>query len=80
MAIISQEERSQYLRGFKWAITHTDGHVTSHKLLDYINRRTDRSIQHQVSIIGFLTFIGIIGSVATLGIFLFTKFKKIFLN
>jgi oligosaccharyltransferase complex subunit gamma len=44
IVVVPQEERSLYLRDYKWSITHTDGHVTAHKLLEYINKRTTRNV------------------------------------
>ena len=32
------------MREFKWVISSTDGHVTAHKILEFINRRTGRDV------------------------------------
>lgn len=45
-ALLNKDERLVYLKGFKWLITYTDGHVTSHKMLEYINKRTGRNVQY----------------------------------
>ena len=33
MAVVSNLEKPSYLKEYKWKITHTDGHVTTHKIL-----------------------------------------------
>ena len=38
------DEQKDYLKNFKWTISHTDGSVTSHKLLEFINKRTGRNV------------------------------------
>jgi len=80
MAIVPSEERLLYLRGFKWAITHTDGHVTSHKLLEYINPRTKRNVEFKVALLNVLSGLSILLSLAIGGFLIFRKFKPFFLN
>lgn len=38
------EERHVYLRKYTWMISYTDGHVTSHKILEFLNKRTLRNV------------------------------------
>lgn len=78
--ISSKEERQTYLKGFKWQITHTDGHVTSHKLLEYINKRTGRNVEHKVSLTDALTVIGTLFAAAAFFIIIFRQFRSFFLN
>jgi len=33
----NKESKRKYMQANKWFISHTDGHVTSHKILEYIN-------------------------------------------
>lgn len=33
MAVVSEIEKKAYHQKFKWAISHSDGHVTTHKML-----------------------------------------------
>ena len=72
--------RAIYLRDFKWMITLTDGHVTSHKLLEYINKRTGRQIEYKPQIGEVLTMISLLVGVIAGIVFLFRFFKFIFLN
>lgn len=43
-AIVPKESRNSYLRDFTWLISSTDGHVTAHKFLEFINKRTGRDV------------------------------------
>jgi oligosaccharyltransferase complex subunit gamma len=44
MAVVSDFERDSYLKEYKWWISHTDGVVTTQKILDFINKRTKKNI------------------------------------
>ena len=40
----TNEERQKYLRPYSWTISPTDGHVTTHKFLEFINKRIKRNV------------------------------------
>ena len=79
MAIVPSEERSQYLRDFIWKISSTDGVVTAHKFLEYINKRTGRSIQFKPTLQSVLTMISILIAIP-LVVYVLFKFCKKFIN
>ncbi len=45
MAVVSEVERRQYLQEFVWEISHTDNHVTTHKMLEFVNKRTKKVVE-----------------------------------
>lgn len=47
MAVVSQIEEKSYLKDYKWRISQTDGVVTTLKLLEFINKRTHKSIEYK---------------------------------
>jgi oligosaccharyltransferase complex subunit gamma len=68
------------LQKFKWAISYSDGHVTTHKMLEFINKRTERDVIYKPTLSTMLTtFFGFI-SVAAAGVFIYTKLKFIWTN
>jgi oligosaccharyltransferase complex subunit gamma len=80
MAVVSELEKKQYLQGFKWAISYSDGHVTTHKMLEFINKRTDRDVIYKPPLTTMLaTFFGFI-SVAAVGVLIYVKLKFIWTN
>lgn len=79
-AIVTKEARSTYLRDYIWLITSTDGHVTAHKFLEFINKRTGRDVKYKVNIATALMVVGILLGTILLGTMLFLKFNKFFLH
>ena len=77
---MSKEERQVFTKKFKWTITYTDGHVTVHKLLEYLNKHTGRNVEYTPSLIDALTVIGVLLGVAGGLIILFIALKPFWLN
>lgn len=75
MPLISEIEKKLYLQKFKWAISYSDGDVTTHKMLDFANQRTGYNIYYKPTlktmIFMFFGFIGIMG----LGVLVYTKLR-----
>jgi oligosaccharyltransferase complex subunit gamma len=44
MPLISEIEKKTYLQKYKWAISYSDGDVTTHKMLDFVNPRTATNV------------------------------------
>jgi hypothetical protein len=77
MAIISEMEKKQYLQKFKWAITYSDGDVTTHKMLDFANQRTGKDVPYKPTIKAMLTmFFGFI-FVTAIAALIYLKLKFI---
>ncbi|KAL4488805.1 hypothetical protein ABPG72_016458 [Tetrahymena utriculariae] len=79
-ALVSDSERNNFLKGFKWSISGSDGLVTHHKLLEYINKRTGREIEYQPPIQEVLRNLAILLILITLSIVVFRLYKSFFLN
>lgn len=60
IVFVPQEERERYLRDLKWGISFTDGTVTAHKFLEFINKRTGRSVQYKATPQEALMVIGVL--------------------
>lgn len=60
-------EKKLYLQKFKWAISYSDGDVTTHKMLDFVNQRTGHNVFYKPTfktmIIMFFGFIGVMGTI-----------------
>ena len=77
MAIVSEIEKKQYLQKFKWAISYSDGDVTTHKMLDFVNQRTGENVAYKPTFKTMVTmFFGFILVTAT-GAFIYVKMKAI---
>ena len=77
MAIVSEIEKKQYLQKFKWAISYSDGDVTTHKMLDFVNQRTGENVAYKPTFKTMVTmFFGFILVTAT-GAFVYVKMKAI---
>ena len=80
MAVVSDIEKKVYLQKFKWAISYTDGEVTTHKMLEFANQRTGRDIIYKPTVKTMLTtFFGFV-AIATIGVLIYTKMKAIWNN
>lgn len=44
LAQVDEIQRPIYLRDFTWQISNTDGQVTAQKILDFVNKRTNRNV------------------------------------
>lgn len=80
MAVVPETERRKYLQKFKWSISYTDGHVTTHKMLEFVNKRTDKDVVYKPTFSTMLkTFFGFI-AVAALGAFVYIKLRFLWTN
>lgn len=64
----------------KWTISYTDGTVTAHKFLEFVNKRTGRSVDYKASASEALTVIGVLLGALFLGALLFIVGRPLFLN
>jgi hypothetical protein len=75
MAVVSEIEKKIYLQGFKWSISHTDGHVTTHKMLEFVNKRTGKDVFYKPPLLTMLQmFFGFI-AVALVGVYAYTRLR-----
>ncbi|EGR34169.1 ubiquitin-conjugating enzyme family protein, putative [Ichthyophthirius multifiliis] len=79
-AVYSEEEKGNFLKIYKWQISGSDGHVTMHKLLEYINNRTGRNVEYKVTNINIIIGLTIFVCLMILTIIVFKTFKSFFLN
>jgi hypothetical protein len=69
-----------YLQQFKWSISHTDGHVTTHKMLEFVNKRTGKDVYYKPPFFTMIQmFFGFI-LVALAGVAIYTKLQAIWNN
>lgn len=80
MATLGSIERPIYMKDFLWQISNTDGVVNSQKLLEFVNKKTERNVVYKESILNLFIVLGFLGAFAFLGFTLFMKFKDFFLN
>ena len=77
MPLVSDIEKKTYYQKFKWAISYSDGDVTTHKMLDFVNARSGHSVMYKPTLKTMLTmFFGFI-SVTLVGVIIYTKLKWI---
>lgn len=77
MAVVSDVEKKMYLQGFKWSISHTDGHVTTHKMLEFVNKRTGKDVFYKPPLFTMLQmFFGFI-ALALAGVYVYTRMQFI---
>ena len=75
MAVVSEVEKKMYLQQFKWSISQTDGHVTTHKMLEFVNKRTAKDVFYKPPLLTMLQmFFGFI-AVALVGVYAYTRMK-----
>lgn len=75
MAVVSEVERKMYLQQFKWSISQTDGHVTTHKMLEFVNKRTGKEVFYKPPVLTmFQMFFGFI-ALALAGVYAYTQMK-----
>jgi oligosaccharyltransferase complex subunit gamma len=64
-----------YLQQFKWSISYTDGHVTTHKMLEFVNKRTGKEVFYKPPILTmFQMFFGFI-AVALIGVYVYARMQ-----
>lgn len=75
MPLISEIEKKQYLQKYKWAISYSDGDVTTHKMLDFVNQRTGHNVFYKPTFKTMIfMFFGFI-TVMTVGVLVYTKLR-----
>lgn len=67
----NSDERISFLRKYLWIITYTDGHVTSHKMLEFMNKRTMRNVVYKEPIINLVFVACVFGLIGFLGYMIF---------
>jgi len=80
LAYLDQASRPVFMRDYIWTISQTDGVVNSHKLLEYINKRTDRNIEHKEPIYNILIVVTLLALILLVLFALWNLFKSFFLN
>jgi cell division septation protein DedD len=75
MAVVSEMERRLYLQQFKWSISSSDGQVETHKMLEFVNKRTDKDVIYKPTVLTMCKmFFGFI-IVAVVGVLAYIKLK-----
>ena len=80
MSTIGSIEKPIYIKEFLWQISNTDGVINSQKLLEFINKKTERNVVYKESILNLFIVLFVLGGVGFVGFSLFMKFKSFFLN
>lgn len=77
MPLVSEIEKKLYLQKYKWAISYSDGDVTTHKMLDFVNQRTEYNVFYKPTLkTMILMFFGFIGVMAV-GVLVYTQLKSV---
>lgn len=63
------------MKGYVWAISSTDGHVTTHKMLDFVNKRTGKEVVYKPTFGMMLTTLSMFLLVTVVGVLMYTKLK-----
>jgi len=71
MAKLKEIEKNDYIKNHLWQITGTNGHVTSSKLLEHINKKVGRNIDYKESIVNLFILFAFLGGVGYVFIRLF---------
>lgn len=75
MAVVSEIEKKIYLQQFKWSVSPSDGHVTTHKMLEFVNKRTGKEVFYKPPIFTmFQMFFGFI-AVALAGVYVYARMQ-----
>lgn len=80
MAMLSESARKPYLQGFKWTISYSDGHVTTHKMLDFVNKRTGKDVLYRPTLSMMLTTISVFLGVTILGVVVYLKLRDFWMK
>jgi hypothetical protein len=74
-ATLSETALPKYLKGFIWSISYSDGHVTTHKMLDFVNKRAGVDVLYKPTFGMMLTTISVFLAVCAIGVLAYTKLK-----
>ncbi len=75
MAVVSEMEKRLYLQQFKWSISSSDGQVETHKMLEFVNKRTEKDVIYKPTVLTMCKmFFGFI-IVAVVGVLAYIKLK-----
>ena len=80
MAVLSEVEFKQHLQDHKWTISYSDGHVTTHKMLEFVNKRTGKNVAYKPTVSAMLTTISVFLAVAVSGVFIYTQMKRFWMR
>ena len=80
MAVLSEVEFKKHLQDHKWAISHSDGHVTTHKMLEFANKRTGKNVAYKPTVSAMMTTITVFLAVAVTGVLIYTKMKSFWMR
>jgi oligosaccharyltransferase complex subunit gamma len=80
MAVVSETARTAYLQSFKWSISYSDGHVTTHKMLEFVNKRTGKDVIYKPTIRMMLTTISVFLLVCVIGVFVYTQLRSFWMK
>lgn len=75
MAVVSDMEKRLYYQQFKWSISSSDGQVETVKMLEFVNKRTDKDVIYKPTVVTMCKmFFGFI-LVALVGVFAYIRLK-----
>lgn len=80
MAVVSEAGRAAYLQGFKWSISYSDGHVTTHKMLEFVNKRTGKDVLYKPTFWMMLTTISVFLAVCVVGVLVYTRLRNFWMK
>lgn len=75
MAVVSESEKKLYYQQFQWSISSSDGQVETHKMLEFVNKRTGKDVIYKPTVLTMCKmFFGFI-IVAVLGVLAYIRLK-----
>lgn len=75
MAVVSDSEKRLYYQQFQWSISSSDGQVETHKMLEFVNKRTGKDVIYKPTVLTMCKmFFGFI-IVAVLGVLAYIRLK-----
>jgi hypothetical protein len=80
MAILSESEARAYLKAFYWEISYNDGHVTTHKMLEFVNKRTERGVEYRPTLGAMLQSIVLYLSLSAAGYYAATELSAFWMS
>lgn len=80
LLIIDESERQAYMRDFMWQISPTDGKIIANKILEFINKRTDRSVEYKESLSKLFTVLVTLFSAIAAVYIILTRARAIVLD
>ena len=66
------------MKDFSWQISQNDGHITSVKILEYLNSKSGRNVQYKESLVRLVLVLSVIGLVLYYLLVVFNKFTRFF--